>query len=157
MYEKVLDQVGIESEEEDDESRQRIERMKTEAASQASEGFRVAAQHAIPTLCQQGQELEDADYSYVSILQGLLSDMMEATTLRQDDQALLDDHDHDEDGGEGGGTHTSKRPRRYTWYEKLAARVVVLGVNYLQGWLAWQGIRKAAAERDRQMPKFPLF
>jgi hypothetical protein len=43
------------------------------------------------------------------------------------------------------------------WYEKLAARALVFGVNYLQGWLAYQGIKKAAEERDRMMPKFPLF
>jgi hypothetical protein len=39
----------------------------------------------------------------------------------------------------------------------LAARALVLGVNYLQGWLAWQAVQRAAAQRDREMPKFPLF
>ena len=43
------------------------------------------------------------------------------------------------------------------WYEKIAARALVLGVNYLQGWLALQQLRKAAADRDKAMPKFPLF
>jgi hypothetical protein len=50
------------------------------------------------------------------------------------------------------------RPKRVArWYEKLAARALVLGVNYLQGWLAWQGIQRAALQRERNMPKFPLF
>jgi hypothetical protein len=33
----------------------------------------------------------------------------------------------------------------------------MVGVNYIQGWLAWQGIKKAAEQRDKDMPKFPLF
>ena len=42
-------------------------------------------------------------------------------------------------------------------YEKLAAKVMVFGIIYLQGWLAYQGIKKAAEDRDKMMPKFPLF
>jgi hypothetical protein len=76
--------------------------------------------------------------------------MMEATEAKKQEQAV------DEDDEEQRGTTPTKRcPAK--WYEKLAARALVLGVNYLQGWLAWQGIRRAAAERDKDMPKFPLF
>ena len=44
-----------------------------------------------------------------------------------------------------------------TWYKKLVARALMLGVNYGQGWLALQGIKRAARERDENLPKFPLF
>jgi hypothetical protein len=92
------------------------------------------------------------DLEYIPALQGLVSDMMEATTLRQSEV--------EEDGDEenGNDTDVEARPKRVArWYEKLAARALVLGVNYLQGWLAWQGIQRAALQRERNMPKFPLF
>jgi hypothetical protein len=122
----------------------------TEAAAHMTEGFRAAAQQAIPTLCQSSGELRDADFEYVMALQGLIKDMMEATQSRQDEQsmAMEDESDDDEES-------LSRHPPK--WYEKLAARALVLGVNYLQGWLAWQGVKRAAIERDRNMPKFPLF
>ena len=47
--------------------------------------------------------------------------------------------------------------RPVTWYKKLVARALMLGVNYGQGWLALQGIKRAARERDENLPKFPLF
>jgi vacuolar-type H+-ATPase subunit H len=118
-----------------------------EAAQLFTKGFREAAQHAIPQQCRQGKELEDADFSYVSALQGLVSDMMEATSMRGDLE--------EEEDEEGENEQEGKKPAK--WYEKLAARALVLGVNYLQGWLAWQGVKRAAAQRDKDMPKFPLF
>mmetsp|Transcript_9384 Transcript_9384/g.13318 ORF Transcript_9384/g.13318 Transcript_9384/m.13318 type:complete len:201 (+) Transcript_9384:549-1151(+) len=135
----------------------------SDAAERAVEGFRAAAINAIPLSCKQKGELEDIDggYSYVTILNGLISDMMEATSIRQSmvdewDEANnnLDDVSESEDGLE----HT-KNIRRgpAKWYEKLLARSLAFGVNYLQGWLAVQAIRKAAADRDKNMPKFPLF
>jgi hypothetical protein len=122
----------------------------TEAAAHMTEGFRAAAQHAIPTLCQISGELRDADFEYVMALQGLIKDMMEATQSRQDEQSMAMEDESDEDD-----ESLSRHPPK--WYEKLAARAFVLGVNYLQGWLAWQGVKRAAIERDRNMPKFPLF
>jgi hypothetical protein len=116
----------------------------TQAAAHITESFRAAAQHAIPEMCKEGQELVDADFSYVAVMQGLISDMMEATSMQPD---FVDD---DEEEGEEG-----KKPAK--WYKKLAARAIMLGINYVQGWLAWQGVKKAAAQRDRDMPKFPLF
>lgn len=113
------------------------------AVARITEGFRVAAQHAIPGLCREGQRLVDADFSYVSSLQGLLSDMMEATSMRQD-------VDEDTEPAEEGSSPTK-------WYKKVAAQALMVGVNYIQGWLAWQGIKKAAEQRDKDMPKFPLF
>lgn len=134
QYEAVLDETNND------------EDASTQAAKQSVEGFREAAQQAIPQLCRQGQELRDVGFDYVSVLQGLISDMMEATNMRQSDNE--DDYEIEEE------TPARRVPK---WLEKLAARAVVLGINYLQGWLAWQGVRKAAADRDRNMPKFPLF
>ena len=122
----------------------------TAAAARVTEGFRAAAQQAIPTLCQEGAELANADFSYATTLHGLLNDMMEATNAMQDGTELSDDDDMQDTN------RPFKRPP-VKWYQKLAARAVVLGFNYCQGWLAWQGVRRAAAERDRDMPKFPLF
>ena len=48
-----------------------------------------------------------------------------------------------------------KRPAK--WYEKVAAKAFVFAFNYFQGWLAYQGIKRAAAQRDAHLPKFPLF
>jgi hypothetical protein len=89
----------------------------------------------------------------VDALQGLIKDMMEATQLRKDEQSLaFEDYDDDDDAFELSG-----KRRVPKWLKKLAARGFALGVNYIQGWLAWQGIKRAALERDKNMPKFPLF
>lgn len=118
----------------------------TAEAQQVTEAFRAAGLNAIPKLCQEGQELVDADFSYVMALQALIADMMEATSLREDE------HDYEQEEND-----SSITPRVAKWYEKLAARAAVLGINYLQGWMAWQAVQRAAAERDKSMPKFPLF
>jgi hypothetical protein len=142
-YESVLDDSSSLNEEQ--------QHQWTEAAAHATEGFRAAAQHAIPTLCRSNGELRDADFEYVQSLQGLIADMMEATRLRQDEQSLAMEEEEEE------GDDNAVSQRRPKWIEKVASRAFVLGVNYLQGWLAWQGIKRAAIERDRNMPKFPLF
>jgi hypothetical protein len=51
----------------------------------------------------------------------------------------------------------ARKRRLIKWGKKVAARGVLLGVNYIQGWLAWQGIKRAALERERNLPKFPVF
>ena len=136
-----------------------------EVAGQCSEGFKTAAVHAIPNQCRLGQELyldtkNDEDilpFEYLSNLNGLLQDMLsgleDRSGMEQDWASAIDDNDedyYDEDG-------EVQRKRPMTWYQKLGARLLVMGVNYGQGWLALQGIKRAAAERDRNMPKFPLF
>jgi hypothetical protein len=133
------------------------ERRWTAAAVDATERFRIAAQHAIPTLCRQDNLLRDADFNYLPSLHGLISDMTQATALRQDlETALTEDLDNiDDDNDDDDNVSSSKR--RNKWYHKLAARCLVLGVNYVQGWLAWKAIQRAADERDRNIPKFPLF
>ena len=125
--------------------------IQVDTITRISEGFRAAAQHAIPQLCREGQLLVDADFSYVSTLQGLLSDMMEATSMRK---AVDDDDDEDDDAFNVNEAESTSPPK---WYKKLAARILMVGVNYIQGWLAWQGIKRAAEQRDKDMPKFPLF
>jgi hypothetical protein len=102
-------------------------------------------------LAREGGIFRNMDLEYVGSMQGLVSDMMEATESRQTlEDALAEDDSEEIEGG-------SKPKRPAKWYEKLAARALVLSVNYLQGWLAWQGIKRAAIERDQNMPKFPLF
>lgn len=120
-----------------------------DAAVRVTERFRKAVEQATPTLLKEGKMFEDSELSYRRALaeSGLISDMMEATDLRQDDSFVSD-----------GTLDDSPNRRRLTkWYKKLAARALVVGVNYLQGWLAWQGIKRAAILREQQMPKFPLF
>ena len=140
-------------------------------AQQCAEGFKTAAMYGIPKLCQYDQMLhydkikdykkvlsdnEIVAFDFLPALQGLLKDMMsslESRNILEEDWASAvekSDEDTDDDG------HYPKRKQR-TWYEKLAARLLIMGVNYGQGWLALQVIKKAAAERDRNMPKFPLF
>jgi hypothetical protein len=114
-------------------------------AQRVTEAFRTAGLNSIPKQCQEGQELVDADFGYVVALQGLIADMMEATSSRDGLEPYEDEVDDE------------PAPRVAKWYEKLAARAAVLGINYLQGWMAYQAIQRAAAERDKNMPKFPLF
>jgi hypothetical protein len=128
-----------------------------EEAKRSTENFRIAAENSIPSFVkQEGMEELAAGYRYESALDGLIRDMLKATS----DSQILDDEwdnvngdiDDDEDV-----LPAKTRRGPVKWYEKLAARALVFGVNYLQGWLAYQGIKKAAEERDRMMPKFPLF
>ena len=119
------------------------------AAEYTTQGFQAAATHAIPTLCQADGALNElaTEFDFVKDMQGLLKDMMEATQLRKDEQSLALENEEDDEFDE------LSRKRVPRWLKKLAS----ISVNYLQGWLAWQGVKRAALERDRNMPKFPLF
>lgn len=126
-----------------------------------AEGFRVAARNAIPQILKGGRFEEfGSKYLFDAVLDGLIRDMMHATssaqTIEEEWASVNNDNDGINTDDESGGI---KRRRRgpVKWYEKLAARALVIGVNYIQGWLALQGIRKAASERDKLMPKFPIF
>lgn len=128
------------------------------------QAFRKAAQEAVPTLARRGNPFRDMDLDYVNALQGLLADMQEAIALRESLVDLDIDQDDDDDDTEkraGGLWGFIRRGRQQgaaaTWYEKLAARAFILSVNYIQGWLAWQALQRAALEREREMPKFPIF
>ena len=126
-----------------------------------AEGFRVAARNAIPQVLKEGKFKEfGSKYVFDAVLDGLIRDMMHATSsvqaIEEEWASANDDSDGVDTNDEFGGIQRRRRGP-VKWYEKLAARALVIGVNYIQGWLALQGIRKAASERDKLMPKFPMF
>lgn len=127
-----------------------------EEAKKATEGFRTAADNAIPSsLDMEALSELQVGYSYNTVLDGLIRDMMKATgdfTSRYEEwKNVSTEIPEDSEELES----NERRPAK--WYEKLAARALVFGVNYLQGWLAYQGIKNAAEQREKDMPKFPLF
>jgi len=124
----------------------------TVEAEHLTEGFRAAAINSIPHLCRppEGELSRLHSFDFTILLQGLVHDMMAATELRIDERSLAFDEDSIED-------ESSPRRRFPPWVKKVASRILALGINYIQGWLAWQGVKRAALERDREMPKFPLF
>ena len=85
--------------------------------------------------------------------------MMEATQSRKEELSIFDDEDFDDegDGEEEEKPLTKWQQRRRRWLKIVVSRTIMIAVNYAQGWLAYQGIKRAAAERDRSLPKFPLF
>ena len=163
VLEKLDDQADVAHSSEDrpdeKELRDKENYIMTEAAKQFTAGFRTAAQNAIPLICSEGILEGLAAYTYTPVLDGLIKDMMHATSSREITDDVWDDAHFSEDEGGDSDDGLVKRKTRSPakWYHKLAARTFVFGVNYLQGWLALQGIRKAAADRDKLMPKFPLF
>jgi hypothetical protein len=174
QYETSLEETSSKISATDGENADAYQAQWQEAAASVTSSFRQAAQAAIPLQCREGGALRDADFDYVPTLEGLLQDMMQAT---EDQEELLgiasdvndngsdleanDDGDNDVDPGgrrrffRRRGERRRKRPAK--WYEKVAAKALVLAVNYFQGWLAYQGMKRAAAERDLHLPKFPLF
>lgn len=142
VYEAALDEER--NEDDDDDGMQSV-------AATLTNRFQQAATASVPELARQGNVFYSlVDFEYLGSLQGLVSDMMQATVDRED--LLLENVKSD---SESGVQKPAKRPAK--WYEKLAARALMLGVNYVQGWLAWQGVKRAALERERNLPKFPLF
>lgn len=167
-YEAILDAI-LDNPANGDETRskEKQEAILTAAAQRAAEGFRTAASNAMPALCHDGAMLEDLDFNIrvTRDLNGLLQDMIETTQQQQeleedwDDAATgtIDEGSDEKESGEASTKIQRQRKGPAKWYEKIAARALVLGVNYIQGWLALQQLRKAAADRDKAMPKFPLF
>jgi hypothetical protein len=121
--------------------------------------FRRAAVASIPS-----QTPASFDLTYVRALAGLSQDLQDMTDLRRDltgdALAAADDDDDDETA-----PPTSFFMRRIwknhppvpKWFKSVLARALMLAVNYAQGWLALQGMRQAALERERNLPKIPLF
>ena len=154
-----------------------------DAARKAWEGFDSAASASIPQICQPPNgELCDVEecagvFSFVEALRGLLEDMQDATTaFGFDDEEELEDFVHLKKNGQGDsvddyspkermglrqllksikGKFRKRGPSR--WYERLAAKAFVIGVNYVQGWIVLQTLRRESRRRDLAMPKFPLF
>lgn len=124
-------------------------------AHHLTKGFRAAAAHAVPDMCKpNGALFKMFPFDCTQALQGLINDMLEATQLRKDEQSLAFDEDDDEENEDVTGMSRRRFP---PWVKKVTSRAIALGINYVQGWLAWQALKRAALERDREMPKFPLF
>ena len=151
VYEALLDQLQQQSITTDQE-RKRAEQSLNQAIAEISERFRQDAIQATPTLANLGGVFRDMDLEYASTLQQLLQDFQSSTELwmlGQSTDAMVEGEDEDEVR-----VFHQRIPK---WVKKVGARVLVLAVNYVQGWLAWQGIQRAALERERNFPKFPIF
>ncbi|KAL3815476.1 hypothetical protein ACHAXA_000713 [Cyclostephanos tholiformis] len=153
------------------------------AAREAQEGFERSAYASIPRICRRidGELCDDGKlvdmFGFIDALRGLLEDMYDATTARGlNEEGVWEDKVADEvqsvDESQRrripktrvGLRQVVKRiktkiqqrgPAR--WYERLAAKIFVIGVNYVQGWIVLQSLRREARRRDLAMPKFPLF
>lgn len=137
MFETMLDHYA------NDES------LQIELKTRVVHNFKVAAERSIPQSQQVKSFVCKTDFNYDDALRGLQEDLNNAMELRK--ELISDDADT-------GNSMTRDRRRRFLQYCKmLASKGLMLGVNYLQGWLAWQGIKRSALERERNMPKFPLF
>jgi len=165
-YESILDE-ELEHDIHNDET---IERKWAIGAEHMTQAFLAAAINAVPAMYR--NDLNDnndtikiknqASFDHVDALQGLIQDMIESTERRKEEYSIATMLvANEEKGNNSDGASTSPRicrlPKMPKWLERLAARAFVFGVNYVQGWLAWQGIKNAALERDRNQPKFPLF
>jgi hypothetical protein len=96
---------------------------------------------------------DDQQAAYQQQGQGLQADLVDLTEAWQaTTEAWYEEEDEDDNDGSLPG-----RRRLPPWLRKLSSRALVLGINYLQGWIAWQGLQRAALARERQVPKFPLF
>lgn len=118
----------------------------SECAQRVKSAFEQRASDSIPAMIREDGIFHHWQFDYRKAMDGLIQDMVEITELRKqesDDEDLL--------------TKESAERRIPKWAEQLAARALMIGVNYIQGWLALQGIRQAALERERNLPKFPLF
>ena len=150
------------------------------AARRAEEEFTKAAVGSIPKICKYSDAELFGDlagmFSCVEALQGLIEDMEDVTLTR-------DMEGNDWGNVMGGSKEESNndseliishsriglrqlikklRAKAQThgpakWYERLAAKVLAVGVNYVQGWILLQALRREARRRDLEMPKFPLF
>ncbi len=177
-YEQILDEssaMGLKEMEEENAVQAR-DQLRREGAKKAEEGFLNVAFLSIPTICQDPQmELGDL-YSCTEALRGLLEDMYEATLSRGIEEEEWNDVMDISTEEAGSAVETSpaetrvglreliktiknKRANRgpAKWYERLAAKALVIGVNYVQGWIVLQTLRREARRRDLTMPKFPLF
>ena len=151
------------------------------AARHAEEQFTKAAVGSIPQICRtpDGELCNDfaGMFSCAEALRGLLEDIEEVSATRDDEEnewlGIVGGRDDEinNDMEALAATHSrlglrqlikrardrvqSRGPAR--WYERWAAKLFVIGVNYVQGWMVLQALRREAKKRDTEMPKFPLF
>jgi hypothetical protein len=90
---------------------------------------------------------------YRQNFQSLEKDLEEINESWQGMSEVMLEDDESREQGPANAIHNWLPPR----FRKLALQTLLLGVNYLQGWLAWQGLQRAALEREQTLPKFPLF
>lgn len=156
------------------------ERYQKDNARRAEEGFMKSAFDSIPHICRHPDgELcgkMTALYSCMDALRGLLEDMNEATSTRvlevEEWEDILDNSVEHSLNQAGTSLFKEKiglrqlikkirdKRREYgpaKWYERLAVKTLIIGVNYFQGWIILQSLRQEARKRDLSMPKFPLF
>jgi hypothetical protein len=177
LYESTLDDFFLSG----SETAASLEQHKKDAARNAETGFATSAFDSIPQICRPGGELcnEMATlYSCVEPLRGLLEDIHEITSMRIINEEELDGimdtdvetvpRNHDSKTGlfkQRIGLRQlikqirEKRKRRgpAKWYERWAGKLFIIGLNYIQGWIALQTLRREAKRRDQDLPKFPLF
>ena len=136
------------------------EQIITNEIKQSIDNFRSASFQSIPIICRLGHvcytyasQAHSNLYNYTNELNGFINDMKQITNIYKDldydwnigcASMLSDDEDEQK-----------KKPRK--WYHKLLYKALVLGINYVQGWLALQHLQREAEQRDLVMPKFPLF
>ena len=117
-------------------------------------------------------------YSCVDMLRGLLEDMYEITAVRminEDEwEDIMDTNLYEEVPSENSRAglfperiglrqlikkirDQRKKYGRAKWYERWVGKILIVGLNYVQGWIVLQTLRQEARKRDQDMPKFPLF
>jgi hypothetical protein len=102
---------------------------------------------------QQPSKFLDID-TFVS---NLASDLQEITELRidvtdMDHSNIMNDLIHPQQY-----RNRLRRERFYQFSKNILKRAVMIGINYIQGYIAIQSIKHIALQQEREMPKFPLF
>ena len=96
-----------------------------------------------------------------TLITHFMSDLQDITELHID----ISDMDHSDDVSmllndimnPTQYTNRLRRQKLYRWSKNILKRAVMIGVNYIQGYIAIQSIRHIALQQEREMPKFPLF
>jgi hypothetical protein len=155
-------------------------------AKRITDKFCVAAKHSIPKICQPGgilyvdSAVTNSDpvgnklyLTYLDAMAGFIEDLQHITSqFLEDEESSAEDTDIDIEEEDIFLTNESNKIKKWyrklssnlkqyskkkKWFKKVANKVIAIGINYIQSVLALQALRRAAAERDRNMPKFPLF
>jgi hypothetical protein len=103
-----------------------------------------------------------------TLVNHFMSDLQDMTELHMDvsDMGYNSEDDNNNEGGLllwndiTNPTQYRNRLRRqkiYRYSKNVLKRLILMGVNYIQGYIAIQSIRHLALQQEREMPKFPLF
>ena len=104
---------------------------------------------------QQQQPSKSLDID--TFVSNLASDLQEITELRidvtdMDHGNIMNDLIHPQQY-----RNRLRRERFYQFSKNILKRAVMIGINYIQGYIAIQSIKHIALQQEREMPKFPLF